>query len=407
MITAFVQDIDVMVTNKVTIQPLHSRPGLYAVALKKLTAIVLLAVGVWSTHATAQEELVSFYNDTIEFIEGANGSYDLLINKQFAGNSTAQNGQVVYQLTQADLRQRLLTNDGLSSSQAAASFFTIFFPRDLEGLFTVAFSGSNIQLIFTQELVENGLSGIALMQSVTPNGGHRDYLLVCSGTCKLLESNVWNMLVFPMHSSVRTVRELLADDLPSETYGVEWAVFRYVLSTGRYLPVQLDDAVILGQGYWMIQLFPEQEPEDRPPVKVIDVPIDLTDQVPTIYSGCPSATGCFALPLNTTSGAINWTMLGSPFVATTPVSNFRVSTSSPSDPCTLQSCTITESAAQNLTDTILYTYDPDIPGYVPHVEGDSIGPWEGFWFGTAGTNQAGSSMTFNAPKPGIIFGELP
>lgn len=192
----------------------------------------------------------------------------------------------------------------------------------------------------------------------------------------VLPSNQWQQISLPAHLTVNnTVADIFANDIPG-VYGTDWVLFGYDAANNNYQKPTLTDPVIQGKGYWIIQLSAETIQVSFPPSASTTI-LSQTTQ-------CPSASGCFTIPLPTLAEKIQWSMLGNPFSIPFIWNRSRVvtdsGTCSDSDGCTLD-----EAREQNIFQHQAWHYQK--PSY-EIIEGNiPLQAWDGFWVATlAGAN---------------------
>lgn len=144
---------------------------------KQLTApfgLAALAVTAFASVADAK----IFLNDTFRIAEEAVDSFGLFINDRRATTISSTSNSLSATLSQAELQQFLLANNNLDASQAAASMFTAFLPKNLGGMFTVDFVGDDVALTFDRSFVERNGKGTVSFKYKGPEGSDRNFVRV-------------------------------------------------------------------------------------------------------------------------------------------------------------------------------------------------------------------------------------
>jgi hypothetical protein len=192
-----------------------------------------------------------------------------------------------------------------------------------------------------------------------------------------LADDRWESLVIPANPDGRTVGELLGDDLPIDSlFGSDWAVFTYNPQIGTYNTSSLDEVLIQGRAFWIIQRTGE--------AVVLDVPDDLPAGDYAQSGACASDAGCFEMPLPADSmlpaGAMGqrFDFVGAPFAFASNLADVRLQTTFDGDTCEA-GCDLAQAAAQSYTLDQVWIYDDSINNYLTPGSGDTVAPWRGYW----------------------------
>lgn len=199
-----------------------------------------------------------------------------------------------------------------------------------------------------------------------------------------LPTNQWRQISLPCHpGSDNTIAAVFGDDGLGE-YGDGWIVWAYNPPTNDYTNVGLNEALVQGMGYWIIQHTGSTQ-QLRMPASCTATPTDQQTQCGT--------EACFDIALATRAADNQWTMLGYPFASPAPVANARVTTTSGS--CTA-GCDMNAAAAADITDNSLWNYTGS--AYTATTAENSFSPWAGYWLVTLNGVQA-ADPTLLMPKP--------
>ncbi len=196
---------------------------------------------------------------------------------------------------------------------------------------------------------------------------------------KLLRDNTWEQIGIPANAPDLTVKTVFADQLPLESYGSLWTLFRFDALTGTYQSLTVDDSLAQGTGYWIIQNT-EEDRTIRMPYVSTDTPVDNS-------AACASTNGCFAIPVVGLQSP-TWNMLSYPFAQTGSFDSSRLILGE--GVCT-DGCTLAQATAQNLIEQTVWVYNGALNRYQSISEGDSWHPWSGFWLAAYGALGANNS----------------
>jgi lysophospholipase L1-like esterase len=171
-----------------------------------------------------------------------------------------------------------------------------------------------------------------------------------------LPTNKWQLISLPANppATLNTVKGVFSDDL-SGAYGVDWILYEYDAERSAYNPLQESSQVQQGKGYWIIQLSGE--------TKNLNMPSGSTHLSPEI-------------PLVSSTGSVQWNLLGTPFAESKVLGSFLVKGS---DVCT-QGCGLDEAHQKQLVFNKVWAYEGQ--GYKEKGVTSIIEPWKGFWMPT-------------------------
>ena len=196
-----------------------------------------------------------------------------------------------------------------------------------------------------------------------------------------LPHNSWRQIALPCDPGNRnTVEDIFGDD-GLGTYGTDWIVFGYDVSTGYFDP-GLTGELQQGIGYWIIQLSGN--------TKNLDMPAGSTPV--SAQTGC-AGDACFTIPVGTNYRQVTWNMIGHPFPGNLGMSLLRVKT----DVAVCSSgCDLDLAEANGLFHNTIWTYsDGDYKTY--SLPAGELTPWTGYW-SAALENASGTGLSLLAPK---------
>lgn len=210
---------------------------------------------------------------------------------------------------------------------------------------------------------------------------------------KTLVANEWTQISLPCvaPSTANTVSDILADDMTTGTYGIDWVVYGYNPSTNAYSDLGLTGVMESGKGYWVIH---------TSQAAVLDMPHNSVGNSSSKSTQCASGNDCFEIDLATQSGTNQWQMIGVPYRDSIQVADLRLKKDTGTSTCNdSDGCTFTESAQNTLADNTLWSYNG--VAYVDLLLSTEINPWTGAWLSTlSGAN--GSSPKLFLPKKEAI-----
>ncbi len=188
----------------------------------------------------------------------------------------------------------------------------------------------------------------------------------------LLPQNTWRQISLPAPppGGSNTVVDILGPGMHGD-YGVNWYVFYFNPATNSYSAPQATDPLVQGRGYWIIQL------GNQP--AYLQMPAGVGTTALGHQEQCPSASGCYEIPLATRADAIQWSMLGHALEIATNWSRCRIVTDS--GPCSdSDGCSPTEATSLGIFLNQLWRYNGS--GYEAINDRDASLPWFGFWGAT-------------------------
>ncbi|HHJ18320.1 MAG TPA: hypothetical protein ENJ84_00580, partial [Gammaproteobacteria bacterium] len=207
-------------------------------------------------------------------------------------------------------------------------------------------------------------------------------------TAYLLPNNRWQQISISADLVTQnTLGDVFADTLPAVTYGTDWVVFRYLTGSNTYQEIALDDHLETGAAYWMIQTTGAE-------VSLL-LPTTVHETATQISSQCASAAGCYAIPIATRSGEIQWQMLGHPLEMPTNLSSIRITTNAGT--CAdADGCTLDEAATADIFHNTLFSYNGNT--YDSLNASATLHRWQGGW-GVALPNAEGLAPEMLVPLP--------
>lgn len=195
-----------------------------------------------------------------------------------------------------------------------------------------------------------------------------------------LNPNTWELLVIPGDPAGKSIETLLADDMGELVYGEDWIIFTFDSATQSYSsPDSLSGELEAGQAFWIVQI--------GTTAVELDVPVGLPEASVTIDTTCASEQGCYAITLPSGSSGANdepgssYHLIGSPFSFEMDVSEIRLVTQASGPACT-QGCNLNQAGTAEYTDSFFSVYDSEAGKYQQYSMGDTLEPWQAFWFST-------------------------
>ena len=205
----------------------------------------------------------------------------------------------------------------------------------------------------------------------------------------LLENNVWSQLLVPANASASTVDELFREYLPRERYGQSWIVFRYDGQSGTYRDPGLAGTIKQGEAFWIVQI----TGSDR----VLSVPVNVPTASTSERAACAGSGDCASIALATSNRPFTWSLVGSPFRRSVPVSDIRIVTNGSA--CE-QGCSISAAADNGLIGYEMQHFDEASNTYIDRANGN-LEPWEGVWVYTTSRAQ-GTNPVMLIPRDGAV-----
>ncbi|MCK5921095.1 MAG: hypothetical protein KAG66_09145, partial [Methylococcales bacterium] len=203
------------------------------------------------------------------------------------------------------------------------------------------------------------------------------YDLTCDATYSL-PNNQWRQISLPCNPGTNdSVTSVLGDDIPG-TYGNDWRLYRY--DTNGYVALTATDSLSQGVGYWVIQTSGDDRILDMPDNST-PTPDFSTDSYPASHSkACfefETAKGCFPIPLATQANAVQWNMIGYPFISAGALGNARIQTDA--DSCA-SGCDLDTAHSQGIVHNQLWTFNGT--HYEVVDTSGNLEPWGGYWLAT-------------------------
>jgi len=190
------------------------------------------------------------------------------------------------------------------------------------------------------------------------------------GGAHTLPPNQWQQISLPCDPGTNnTVAEIFGDD-GLGVYATDWILWAYDPEINNYADIEPSSVLEQGRGYWVIQHTDSD--------KILDIPATSTLTPQSNLTGCfSSATGCFAIPLSTQEGAVEWNMAGYPFASAGGFDDTRVIASAAN--CET-GCDLNTAESNSIVHNEMWTYiDED---YDKITSGGKLSPWSGYWSAT-------------------------
>lgn len=245
------------------------------------------------------------------------------------------------------------------------------------------------QYVFLSETLEKKqfvlISGSSHAGESPSNVAQYDYISVIDNTdsctiSKTLPDNQWMLIGVACLPSDATVQAVFADDMIG-TYDEDWVLYRRDATSDSYVKMNLTDSVSQSESYWVISLSGAE--------------IDVTgSETPVVYSPeCPSANGCFEVPLvSPLSGSTLWHLVGQPFASTINWSDVDVV----SDSTIFTSPTDAES--NNIVDHSVFRYNGSNYDAIIDSTPSPLLPMDGYWLSVL-SGAASHNVKLLIPKP--------
>lgn len=180
-----------------------------------------------------------------------------------------------------------------------------------------------------------------------------------------LPHNKWRIISLPATppDSANTLEKILGDDIGAgATYGQDWVVYAYNAPSNNYgAPVSLTDKLQKGRGYWIIQVFNQENVTLKMPLGSIETP--NTETIPLASAN---------------SGSIQWNLAGNPFSFPLDLGQLRLTTDAPS--CIDGNCYLDQAKEHTLVHNKVWTYDGN--QYTEQGTNSQLNAWDGFWVAT-------------------------
>ena len=185
----------------------------------------------------------------------------------------------------------------------------------------------------------------------------------------LLKNDTWQMFSIPYDAGANnTVQDILGGLLGVSDYQSKWAVFKYLPNSG-YQNLSLTDALIPGEGYWIIQITGS--------AVQLSLPADSTSPAVTprtnISDGCQGTNGCYESPQVSGSG-YTWNITGFPTPQPVVLGNLGVKTQGGS--CA-SGCSLSDATVLNYLHNTVWIMTET--GYQVIDEAGILNPWDAAW----------------------------
>ncbi|MDB3935176.1 G8 domain-containing protein [Granulosicoccus sp.] len=202
-----------------------------------------------------------------------------------------------------------------------------------------------------------------------------------------LSDSRWALLTIPANAEGQTIESLFADDLPIESLGTSWRIFRYDSASQSHSLVSASDTLGSAEGFWMQQR------------TGADVTIDIPDTLPsgnTVTSdACVSPAGCFLLNLPKSSDERSLVIVGAPFNQPITVSDIRLRSN---ETLCEAGCTLKEAVDAGFLSSGMWTYDSGSTTYVALSDLAQLQTWHAFRVSTEPT-PASIELALLLPSP--------
>ncbi|MCF6203468.1 MAG: hypothetical protein L3J59_07335 [Methylococcaceae bacterium] len=193
----------------------------------------------------------------------------------------------------------------------------------------------------------------------------------CGGNYQIPD-NQWRQISLPCyHNEITTVSGIFGDDIPG-TYGIDWSLFRFDATNNQYVELALTDELVLGVGYWILQISGIEQTLDMP---TGSEPLRDEDD--------------FFIELITKPIARQWNMVGYPYSTDKPLSDLRILTVTYTESCIgsnfiinsnfLIVCALDLDTANN--ENIIYNQIWNFNGesYEMVNTNNDFNSWKGYW----------------------------
>jgi len=68
-----------------------------------------------------------------------------------------------------------------------------------------------------------------------------------------LQDREWALLTVPANADIQSIESLFSDNLPIDSLGSLWAIYRYSQETQGYIAATRSDSLKQGEGFWIVQ----------------------------------------------------------------------------------------------------------------------------------------------------------
>ncbi len=207
----------------------------------------------------------------------------------------------------------------------------------------------------------------------------------CSLTFSLA-SGSWQLISLPcsLPAEANTVATCFGDDIGG-AYGQDWIMYRYDAARNIYINIGAQGVLETGKGYWILQMTGHQVSLGLPPGSS---PVQVSSG-----SGCPSAKGCFELPVETKPDTVQWNLIGYPETVAQPFADTRIRTIA--GDCA-DGCDPDTASDSHIFHRELWQYDGGTYEAVDPEE--YLDVWRGYWGATLQAAD-GLAPTLLLPRP--------
>lgn len=201
---------------------------------------------------------------------------------------------------------------------------------------------------------------------------------------KELEYNSWYQIGLPFNPGAEnTLAEVFGDMLPVEDYFDTWAVFEHKLhptnqDRDETVRVELDDEIVVGKGYWIIQLIEPTLTLNVPPGAQLNLSNASGDEL----DACTNLAMCYAIDidLSVADETGRFRMMSYPLIGTATPNEIRVTVDNDVGCVDRTSCTLDEAYAADVMFEQFFEWNPGASSY-DRIGPDNgvLSPWSGFW----------------------------
>jgi hypothetical protein len=201
-----------------------------------------------------------------------------------------------------------------------------------------------------------------------------------------LAHNQWRQISLPCDPGANnTTADIFGDD-ELGTYGTDWRLWAYDTAINKYVDSGLNGTLKQGVGYWIVQI--------NGSTKTLDMPKNCTPTPASQSATCPSAQGCYPIPLPTRENSLQWSIIGYPYTATKSLGNARVVSNAGG--CE-NGCDLNTAESNGITHNQLWTYTGG-NNYSMIENDDNLSPWTSYWLPTL-KGAHGKKPLLLIPKP--------
>ena len=204
-----------------------------------------------------------------------------------------------------------------------------------------------------------------------------------------LQDSTWELLVVPANSSSATVESLFSSALPPNDYKFRWILYSYDSGSNEYYTPELDQALLPGQAFWVIQITGST------------VQLDLANGLPVLEANpgliCSQAQACIGVSLETTEAIVTWNMVGVSLLSDTNIAATRYVNAAGDRPCSA-GCSLQEAFEDDQFTGALWYYDSAANAYVDAVATGQVPKGRGFWIGML-PDAENTSPSLHIPVP--------